>query len=110
MDLILQTKGDVFEYACFSWKHHLLLGFQEQELNVDETITTFLVTLTKKLQTFQGKTWHNTMLTFGISKTMFSSMKDGKAFYQVSYCNSQMVITSLTCIRPYRGQLLQRIL
>jgi len=47
LDLILQTKGDVSEYACFNWSHHLLLGCQEQELNVDETITTSLVTLIK---------------------------------------------------------------
>ena len=31
---------------------------------------------------FQGKTWYNTMLTFGVSKTtrMFTSMIDGKGF------------------------------
>jgi hypothetical protein len=54
----------VAKYACFNWPHHLLLGFQGQDLNVDETIMTSLVTLIENLLTFQGKTWYNTMLTF----------------------------------------------
>ena len=56
-------EGDVLQYVCFTWSHHLLLGFQEQELNVDETITTSLVTLITNLLTFQRKTWYNAMLT-----------------------------------------------
>jgi len=66
--LVEYTSNDFFEshvtkYACFNWPHHILLGFQKQELNVDETIMTSLVTLIEHLLTFQGKTWYNTMLT-----------------------------------------------
>ena len=96
------------KYACFNWPFHLLLGFHEQELNVDETIMTSLVTLIKKLLTLQGKTWYNTMQTFTMSKKtrMLGYVRDGKDLFQVSYCKSQMVITLLTCIRHHRGQLL----
>ena len=100
-------EGDVAKYACFNWPHHLLLGFQEKELNADETIITSLVTLIKILLTFQGKTWFNTMQTFEVSKKtrMLSYVKDGKDLFQVGHCNSQMTITLLTCIsiRHHRG-------
>ena len=52
---------DVFEYAYFNWSHHLLLGFQEQELSVDETITTSLETLNKNLVTFRGNVTNQSM-------------------------------------------------
>ena len=100
-------EGHVASYACFNWPKHILLRFQKQALNVDETITTSLVTLIENLLTFQAKTWFNTMLT-EISK-MFSCIADVEDFLQVSYCNSQMVITLLTHIRHCRGQLLPRI-
>jgi len=98
----------VAKYACFNWPWHLLLGFQEEELDVDETIMTSLVTLIKNLLTCQGKTWYNTIQTVGTSRRgkMLSYVRDGKDLFQVSYCNSQMVITLLTCIRHHRGQLL----
>ncbi|KIJ94403.1 hypothetical protein K443DRAFT_683769, partial [Laccaria amethystina LaAM-08-1] len=48
-------EGDVADYACFNWPHHILLGFQKQELNVDETIIMPLVTLIENLLNFQGK-------------------------------------------------------
>jgi len=104
-------EGDVTKYASFNWPHHILLGFQKQELNVDETIMTSLVTLIEHLLTFQGKTWFNTMLTFeGYEmRRMLHNVRDGKDLFQVSYCNSQMVITLMTCLRHCRGQLLQRI-
>jgi hypothetical protein len=57
-------EGDVANYACLNWSHHTFFGFQEQGLNVDETIITSLVTLIENLLTFQGNTWCNTMLTF----------------------------------------------
>jgi len=104
-------EGAVADYACLNWPHHILLGFQMQESKVDEIITTFLITLIKNLLTFQGKTWYNTMLTFGFfeKKWMLSCMGNGKDLFQVSHCNSQIVIMHLTCIRHCRGQLLQRI-
>ncbi|KIJ92215.1 hypothetical protein K443DRAFT_650319 [Laccaria amethystina LaAM-08-1] len=104
-------EGDVAKYACFNWPRHLLLGFQEQELNVDETIMNSLVTLIKNLLTFQGKTWYNTLQTFDFYKKarMLNYVRDGRDLFQVSYCNYQMVITLITCIRHCRGQLLQRI-
>ena len=101
-------EGDVAHYACLDWPHHILLGFQMQESKVDERITTSLVTLLKNFLTFQGKTWYNTMLTDEETK-MLSCVRDGKNLFQVSYCNSQMVITLLTCIRHCSGQLLQMI-
>jgi hypothetical protein len=61
-------EGDVATYAHFSWPHHILLGFQEQALNMDETITTSLVILIKNLLTFHSKTWYNTMLIVDDSK------------------------------------------
>ena len=98
-------------YACFNWPNHILLGFQEQGLNVDERIMTSLVTFIKNLLTFQGKTWYNTMVNFApdYRRRMLSYVKDGKILFQVSYCNSQMVITLLTYIRHCRSQFLQRI-
>jgi len=103
-------EGDVAKYACFNWPHHILLGFQRQELNVDETITTSLVTLIETLLTYQCKTWCNTLLALprfqGIMRRVLGWLRDGKVLFQVSYCNSQMVITLLTCIRHCRGQLL----
>jgi hypothetical protein len=102
---------DVAKYACFTWPHHIILGFQEQELNADETIMTSLVTLIENLLTFQGKTWYNTILNGEViqKRRMICCVRDGKDLFQVSYCNSQMVIMLLTCIRHCRGQLLQRI-
>ena len=87
--------GDVAYYACLNWPQHILLGFQMQESKVDETITTSLVTLIKKLLTYQSKTWYNTILTVKMSKQtrMLCCLRDGKDLFQVSYCNSQMVIT-----------------
>jgi len=104
-------EGDVANYACFNWPHHILLGFQIQGSKVDETITTSLVILIKNLLTFQGKTWCNTMLTLDTFKRarMLSCVRGGKALFQVSYCNSQMLITLIAYIRHHRGQLLQRI-
>jgi hypothetical protein len=105
-------EGDVAMYACFRWPHHIFLGFQEQALNMDETITTSLVILIKNLLTFHSKTWYNTMLIVDDSKKtrMLKCVRDGKNLFQVSCCNSQMVITLLTCPRHHRGQLLQGIL
>jgi capsid protein len=102
----------VATYACFSWPHHIHLGFQEQALNMDETITTSLVTLIKNLLTFQSKTWYNTMLTFDVLKrtSMLNCVRDGKNLFQVRCCNFQTVITFLTYLRHHRGQLLQGIL
>ena len=57
-------EGDVLEYACFNWSHHLLLEFHDQELNGDKIITISLETLITKLPTFQGKTWYNTIWSF----------------------------------------------
>ena len=93
-------ESHVTNYACFNWPHHILLGFQKQELNVDETIMTSLVTLIEHLLTCQGKTWYNTMLTDNYSEMtrVLRYVSDGISLFQVSYCNSQMVITLLTCI------------
>ena len=104
-------EGDVAGYACLNWPHHIILGFQMQESKVDETMTTSLVTLLKNLLTFQGQAWYNTILTFEGSEMtrILSCVKDGKDLFQVSNCNSEMIITLLTCIRHCRGQLLQRI-
>jgi hypothetical protein len=104
-------EGDVATYACFNWPHHILFGFQGQELNVDETIMTSLVTLIKNLLTFQGRTWHNTMLVFtpDNKRRILSCVGDGNILLQVSYCNSQMVITLLICISHCSSQLSQRI-
>jgi len=103
--------GHISKYACLNWPHHILLGFQMQETSVDETIMTSFVTLIENLLTFQGKTWYNTILTVGVSekRRMLQCVRDGKNLFQVSYCNSQMVITLLTCIRHCRGQSLQKI-
>ena len=104
-------EGDVADYACLNWPHHILLGFQMQESKVDDTMTTSLVTLIKNLLTFQGKTWYNTMLTFEVSEKtrMLCCVRDGKHLFQVSFYNSEIVIKLLTYIRHSRGQLLQRI-
>ena len=104
-------EGDVADYACFNWPHHILLGFQKQELNVDETMMSSLETLIEVLLTCQGKTWCNTILNVQVSKKrrLLSHVRDGKDLFQVSYFNSQIAITLLTCIRHCRGQLLQRI-
>ena len=101
----------VAKYACLNWPHHILLGFQKQELNLDETIMTSLVTLIEILLTFQSKTWYNTMLTVeSYEKRQFlSCVRDGKILFQVSYCNSQIIVKLLTSIRHSRGQLFQRI-
>ena len=91
-------EGDVADYACLNWPHHILLGFQMQESKTDDTMTTSLVTLIKNLLTFQGKTWYNTMLTFEVSEKtrMLCCMRDGKHLFQVSSYNSEIVITLLT--------------
>ena len=104
-------EGDVADYACFNWPHHILSGFQMQESKVDETIITSLVTLVKNLLTFQGKTWCNTMLSFEDSKKtkMLSCVRIGKNLFRVGFWNSWMFIMLITCIRICRGQLLQRI-
>ena len=92
-------EGDVLEYACFNWLHHLLFGFRRRELDVDEIMTTSLVTLIQNLLTFQSKTWYNTMLAIGYYKMMecFNPVRGGKILFWVSYYNSQAVITILTC-------------
>jgi isocitrate dehydrogenase kinase/phosphatase len=92
----------VVEYACINWPHHIFLGFQREELNVDETITTSLVTLIENLLTSQSKTWYNTMLTVGLPKNSRTS-RCAKDLFQVSHCNSQIVITLLTCVRHCRA-------
>ena len=103
-------EGDVAHYACLDWPHHILLGFQMQELKVDETMTTSLVALLKSLLTFQGQTWYNTILTYASSRRtrILSCLRDGKDLLQVSDSNIEMVIT-LTCVRHCRGQLPWRI-
>ncbi|KIK01532.1 hypothetical protein K443DRAFT_98399 [Laccaria amethystina LaAM-08-1] len=100
-------EGDVADYACLNWPHHILLGFQTSK--VDETMTTSLVTLIENLLTFQGKIWYNTMLTFRPhnKERMLSCVMDGKILFQVSYCNCQMNTTLLICISHCRGQSLQ---
>ena len=104
-------EGDMVNYAFYNWPRHIILGFQKQELNVDETIITSLVTLIEHLLTYQGKTWYNTMLTIKPieKKKVLSCVKQGKILFQVSYYTSQKVITLLTSIRHYSCQLLQRI-
>ena len=101
-------EGDVVNYACVNWPHHILLGFQKEQLYVDETMMSSLETLIEVLLTFQGKTWYNTMLTFEVSEKtrMLNCVRGGMELFQVSYCNSQMAMTLLTCIRHHRGQLL----
>ena len=84
-------EGEVAKYACLNWPCHILLWFWKQELNVDETTMASVVTLIENLLTVQGKAWYNTMLTCRFSKMM--SMRDENQLFQVSYCNSQMVIT-----------------
>ena len=106
-------EGDLAKYACFNWPHHLLLGLQKQKLNVDETMRSSLVSLIEDLLTFQGKTWYNTMQTVEAPKKrrILCCVRDGMKLFQVSYCNSQIVITLLTYIyiSHHKGQLLQRI-
>ena len=104
-------EGDVANYACFNWPHHILLGFQMQKSKVDATITTLLVKAINRLLTRRGKIWYNTMLTVEISKKtrVLSWVRDGKDLCKVSYCNSQMVITLLTYTMHHRGQWSQRI-
>ncbi|KIK06319.1 hypothetical protein K443DRAFT_3106 [Laccaria amethystina LaAM-08-1] len=83
-------EGDVANYACFNWPHHILLGFEKQQLYVDETMMSSLETLIEVLLTFQGRTWYNTILTVRLSKKtrILNCVKDGKDLFQVSYCNS----------------------
>ena len=104
-------ESDVANYACFNWPHHLLLGFQKQQLYVDETMISSLESLIEVLLTFQHKMWYNTILAVETSVVarMLSHVRDGKDLFQVSCWSSQMVITLSTCIRHCRGQLLQRI-
>ena len=99
-------EGDVANYARLNWAHHILLGCQKQQTYVDETIMTSLVTLIEILLTFQARTWYNTMLTH-VNK-MLSCVRDVMDIFQVSYCNSHMVIILSTNIRHCRGQLLPR--
>ena len=82
-----------------------------QETEVDETITTSLVTLIQKLLTFQGKTWYNTMLNNELSKQkrIMNCVRDGKDLFQVSNCNSQMVIALLTYMyKTLQGSILTK--
>ena len=102
-------EGHVSIYACLNWLDHVFLGLKPQELKVDERITTSLVTLIENLLTFQGKTWFNTIVTSNECMRKLSMWTVEKFLFQVSYYNSQMAITLLTCIRHHRGQLLQRI-
>ena len=104
-------EGDVANYACFNWPYHILSGFQKQQLYVDDTTMRSLETLIEVLLTFQGKTWYNTIRTVRLSKKtrILSCLRDGKDLFQVSYHNSQMVITLLTCIMHDRDQWSQRI-
>ena len=104
-------EGHVAKYACLNWPCHILVGFQGQELNVDEKIMTSLVTLLENLLIFQGKTWYNTMLIIEPKekRRILGSVMDAKVLFQVSYYTSQMVITFLTCIRHCQGQLLHKI-
>ena len=101
-------EGDMADYACFNWPIHIVLAFQKQASNVDKTMMSSLETLIEVLLTCQAKTWYNTILSAIFSKTkrMLYCLRNGKDLFQVSYCNSQMVITY---IRHCRGQLLQRI-
>ena len=103
-------EGDVVNYACFNWLHHILLGFQKQESYVDEVVMSSFETLIEVLLTCGSKTWYNTILTVAgfQRKRILSHMRDGKDLFQVSYCNSQMVIALLMYIRHCRGQWLQR--
>ena len=80
-------EGDVANYASFDWPHHIIFGFQEQELNVNEIIMTSLATCIENLLTFQGKTWYNTMLTdmSGKMKRVLNCVRDGIILFQVSY-------------------------
>ena len=99
-------EGDVVKYACFNWPHHILSGFQEQESHVNEAMMSSLEKLIEVLLTCGSKTWCNTILTvagFRRNKTL-RHVRDGKNLFQVSYCNSHMVITLVTCIRHCRVQ------
>ena len=104
-------EGGVVNYACFNWPHHILLGFQKQESHVDEAMISSLERLIDVLLTHGGKMWYNTLLTVvgHPRERILSHVRDGKELFHVSYCNFQMVITLLTCIRHCRGQWLQRI-
>ncbi|EDR02089.1 uncharacterized protein LACBIDRAFT_310101 [Laccaria bicolor S238N-H82] len=77
-------EGDVVKYASLNWPHHILLAFQEQGSNVEETIMTTMVTLVKNLLIFQSKTWYNTLLNMstGEREGMLSCVKDGKILFQ----------------------------
>ena len=88
-------EGGVVNYACFNWPHHIVLGFQKQESHVDEAMMSSLETLIEDLLTCGGKTWYNTILNHGFSqrKRILSHARDGKNLFQVSYCNSQLLIT-----------------
>ena len=79
-------EGDVANYACFNWPHHILLGFQKQALNLDEKIMTSLVTLIENFLTFQAKAWYNTMLVEFDKRC--SCTQDLRRLAYVSYCNS----------------------
>ena len=101
-------KGDIANYAISNWPHHILLGFQNQQLYVDEATMSTLETLIEVLLTFKGKTWYNTMLTIGVfeKRRVLSLVTDGKDLFQVSHWNSQILLMGIT---HCRGQLLQRI-
>ena len=105
-------EGDVAKYACLNWPGHILLGFRKQELNVDETITTTLVTLIQPLLTFQSKAWYNTILTGGALDVgrALGCVADGKNFFQVGYSNSQMVITLLTIYKTLQRSIVMEYL
>ena len=103
-------EGGVVNYACFNWPHHIVVGFRKQESNVDEAMMSSLEMLIKVLLACGSKTWYNTILTVEVfqRKRILSHVRDGKDLFQVSYCNSQMVITLLTYTRHCRGQWQQR--
>ena len=101
-------EGDVAKYACCNWPDHIFLGFKPQDSKLDERITTSLITLIENLLTFQGKTWFNTMIASDNYRKLDRWTVE-KLLFQVSYCNSQMVVTVLTCIRHYIGQFSKRM-
>ena len=104
-------EGDVANYACINWPHHILLAYQKQQIYVDKTTMSTLVTLIENLLTFQGKTWYNTMLTIKPleERWIVGCVRDAKILFQVSLHNFQLVITILTCMRYCRDQFLQGI-
>ena len=104
-------EGDVANYACINWPHHILLAYQKQQIYVDKTTMSTLVTLIENLLTFQGKTWYNTMLTIKPleERWIVGCVRDARILFQVSYCSFQLVIIILTYMSYCRDQFLQGI-